>query len=79
MLSSHPTSVRCDIEKGFMACSTTLTAAFSFVVGVRVYTLVSSPFSYIYVCLYVFIKKKEKKRKKRKILNVVKLSHIGNV
>ena len=30
VLSSHPTSVRCDIEKGFITCSATLTAACSF-------------------------------------------------
>ena len=34
MLSSHPTSVRCDIEKGFITCSATLIVACSFGVGV---------------------------------------------
>ena len=33
ILSSHPTSVRCDIEKGFITCSATLTVACSFGVG----------------------------------------------
>ena len=51
LLSSHPTKVRCDIEKGFITCSVTLTAACNFGVGVWVYSLISSPFSYIYVCV----------------------------
>ena len=34
MLSSHPTLVRCDIEKGFITYSATLTVACSFGVGV---------------------------------------------
>ena len=34
MLSSHPTSVKCDIEKGFITCSATLTVACSFGVNV---------------------------------------------
>ena len=74
MLSSHPKSLRCDIEKGFITCFATLTAACSFDVGVWLYSLVSSPFTYTYECLYVFIKKKRKK-----ILHFVKTSHIGNV
>ena len=69
MLSSHPTSVKCDIEKGFITCSTTLTAACSFGVNVWVYSLISSPFPYIYVCL----------TNKKKILNIVESSHIGKV
>ena len=53
MLSSHPTSVRCDIENGFITCSVTLTVACNFGVGVWVYSLVSSPFPYIYMCVCV--------------------------
>ena len=34
VLSSHPTKVRCDIEKGFITCSATVTAACNFGVGV---------------------------------------------
>ena len=75
MLSSHPKSLRCDIEKGFITCFATLTAACSFGVGVWVYSLVSSPFAYTYECLCVF----DKKKKKTKIVSVVKMSHIGNV
>ena len=56
VLSSHPTSVKCDIEKGFITCSATLIAACSFGVGMWVYSIISSPFPYIYVC--VFLKKK---------------------
>ena len=74
MLSSHPKSLRCDIEKGFITCFATLIAACSFGVGVWVYSLVSSPFTYTYECLCVFIKKEEKK-----ILHFVKTSHISNV
>ena len=33
VLSSHPTSVRCDIKKGFITCSVTLTAACNFDIG----------------------------------------------
>ena len=85
MLSSHPKSLRCDIEKGFITCSAILTVACNFGVGVWVYFLISSPFPYIYIyiymCLCVFIKKRKEKRKRKKkeILSVVKLSHIGNV
>ena len=62
MLSSHPKSLRCDIGKGFITCFATLIAACSFGVGVWVYSLVSSPFTYTYECLCVFIKKKKEKR-----------------
>jgi len=34
VLSSHPTSVWCDIENGFITCFAILTAAYSFDVGV---------------------------------------------
>ena len=34
VLSSHPTSVKCDIEKRFIICSATLIVACSFGVGV---------------------------------------------
>ena len=57
MLSSHPISVRCDIEKGFITCSATLTVACSFGVGVWVYSLILSPFPYIYVCVCLTNKK----------------------
>ena len=52
VLSSHPTKVRCDIEKGFITCSATLTAACSFGIGVGVYSLISSP-SPIYMCVFL--------------------------
>ena len=55
VLLSHPTSVRCDIEKGFITCSATLIAACSFGVGVWVYSLVSSHFPYIYMCVCVCV------------------------
>ena len=58
-----------------ISCFATLTAVCSFCVGVWVYSLFSSPFLYTYMCLLVFIKKKEK----REILNVVKLFHISSV
>ena len=74
MLSSHPTSVRCDNKKRFITCFATLTAACSFVVVVWVHSFVSSPFPYTYMCLCVFIKKK-----KKKTLSVAKSSHNGNV
>ena len=51
VLSSHPTKVRCDIEKWFITCSATLIAACNFGVGVWVYSFISSPFPYIYVCV----------------------------
>ena len=75
MLSSRPTSVMSDIEKGFITCKETLCAACSFILVLWVYSLVSSPFPYI-ICLCVCLTKKEKKRK---ILSVVKSSHISNV
>ena len=34
VLSSHPTSVRCDIKKKFITCSATLTTACNFGVSV---------------------------------------------
>ena len=52
VLSSHPTKVRCNIEKGFITCSAILTAACSFGVGVWVYSLISPP-SPIYICVCV--------------------------
>ena len=55
VLSSHPTSVWCDIEKGFITYSTTLIVACSFGVGMWVYSLISSPFSYICVCVCVCV------------------------
>ena len=55
MLSSHPTSVRCDIEKGFITCPVTLIIACSFAVGVWMYSLVSSPFPYIYIYMCVCV------------------------
>ena len=80
VLSGRPTSVRCDIEKGFITCFVILTTTCSFSVEVWVHSLVSSPFPYTYVCLCVITKKKKKKKeKKRKILCVVRSSHIGNV
>ena len=52
VLSSHPTKVRCNIEKGFITCSAILTAACSFGVGVWVYSLISPPSPiYIYICV----------------------------
>ena len=60
MLSSHPTSVRCDIEKWFITCSATLTVAYSFSVGVWVYSLVSSLFTYICVCVCVCLTNKKR-------------------
>ena len=54
MLSSRPTSVMSDIKEGFITCSETLTAAFSFGVGVRVDSLVSSTFPEI-LCVRVCV------------------------
>ena len=34
LLSSHPTLIKCDIEKGFITCFATLTVACSFGVNV---------------------------------------------
>ena len=81
MLSSYFTSVICDIEKGFITCSATITAAYSFGFVLWVYSIVTLPIPYI-ICLCVCLtkkKKKKKKRKKRKTLSVVKSSNISNV
>ena len=76
MLSSHLTSVRCDIEKGFIICRVilsvvesshlvlskkTLTVACSFGVSVWVYSLISSLFPHICVCVSQIKKKKKTK------------------
>ena len=58
VLLSRPTLVICDIEKGFFTCYATLCAAWSFVVSVWVYYLVSSPFPYMCVCLTKKLKKR---------------------
>ena len=73
MLLSHPTiSVRCDIKKGFITCSATVTAACSFGVGVWVYSLISSPFP-LYTCVCMCVSQI------KKILSVVESSHISKV
>ena len=51
VLSSHPTSVRCDIEKGFITCSAALIVACSFGVGMCVFTYLISLPLYVYVFL----------------------------
>ena len=56
-LLSCPTSVMCDIEKGVFTCNVTLYDTRSFVVGVWVYFLVSSPFPFMCVCLTKKLKK----------------------
>ena len=61
MLSSYFTSVMCDIEKGFITCSATITAAYSFGFVLWVYSIVTLPIPYISVCLCESIKKKKKK------------------
>ena len=71
VLSSYPTSIRCDIEKEFITCSATLTVACSFGVGVWVYFLILSLFPHICVCVYV--------SQIKKIPSVVKSSHIDKV
>ena len=62
MLSRRPTSVMCDIEKGFITCSATLTTPCSFGVILRVYSLISSFFPYI-ICLCVCLTKKKRKER----------------
>ena len=71
MLSSYPTLVRCDIEKGFITCSATLTAACSFGVDVWVYSFISSPFPYICVCVSQIKKKKWKQSSSYVTLNLL--------
>ena len=91
MLSSHLTSVRCDIEKGFIICRVilsvvesshsvlskkTLTVACSFGVSVWVYSLISSPFPHICVCVSQIKKKKKTKTNFRLWLPLLRCNSI---
>ena len=91
VLSSHLTSVRCDIEKGFIICRVilsvvesshsvlskkTLTVACSFGVSVWVYSLISSPFPHICVCVSQIKKKKKTKTNFRLWLPLLRCNSI---
>ena len=72
MLSSHPTTVRCDTEMVFITCSATPTTACSLVLACD-YSPSSHHHYLIYVCVCVCL------TNKKKILSVVKSSQIGKV
>ena len=91
VLSSHLTSVRCDIEKRFIICRVilsvvesshsvlskkTLTVACSFGVSVWVYSLISSPFPHICVCVSQIKKKKKTKTNFRLWLPLLRCNSI---
>ena len=66
MLSSYFTSVVCDIQKGFITCSTTIITAYSFGFVLLVYSIVSLPILYIIcVCVCVCLTKEKNKKKDR--------------
>ena len=73
MLSSHPTLVRCDIEKWFITCSATLTAGMQFWCWhVSVFPYLIPLLLYIYICVYVCVCVCFSNKKIIKIIKIIK-------